>query len=276
MKCFYEHCTENLLECSLVKFNKTRLNCVEKNVAYEEKYLNKKKHFDSLLDLKFCTIKSRNIFIKTNKCEQNFREKGKYNSLSNISNDYLIDSNNIKDRSLLGLCSIFSDCIYNIFNSDTYNIKYIETISSEIDSYISYIISEENNLSFSFFYHIPLKNSISNYELLALIRQAYTYHIMETIQNLYKFLSISKISIYMKVPYYTLTIFNNILNNIECSLIYMQGRICGINHIDKIVEEKFKKENDDKEKDGEELFFKAALMLAQSAYQDSLQVIRNI
>lgn len=98
MKCFYEHCTENLLECSLVKFNKTRLNCVEKNVAYEEKYLNKKKHFDSLLDLKFCTIKSRNIFIKTNKCEQNFREKGKYNSLSNISNDYLIDSNNIKDH----------------------------------------------------------------------------------------------------------------------------------------------------------------------------------
>ncbi|KYN95585.1 hypothetical protein PRSY57_1248000 [Plasmodium reichenowi] len=197
------------------------------------------------------------------------------NNLVNISNQaHVISGIFISHfRSLLGLCSNFSDCIYNIFNSDTYNIKYIETLSREIDSYISYIISEKNNLSFSFFYHIPLKNSISNYELLALIRQAYTYHIMETIQNLYKFLSISKISIYMKVPYYTLTIFNNILNNIECSLIYMQGRICGINHIDKIVEEKFKKENDDKEKDGEELFFKAALVLAQSAYQDSLQLL---
>lgn len=220
------------------------------------------------------TIYINNEFTQL-KDRSNYNNK---NNLVNISNQaHVISGIFISHfRSLLGLCSNFSDCIYNIFNSDTYNIKYIETISSEIDSYISYIISEENNLSFSFFYHIPLKSSISNYELLALIRQAYTYHIMETIQNLYKFLSISKISIYMKVPYYTLTIFNNILNNIECSLIYMQGRICGINHIDKIVEEKFKKENDDKEKDGEELFFKAALMLAQSAYQDSLQVIRNI
>ncbi|EWC87223.1 hypothetical protein PFNF54_03999 [Plasmodium falciparum NF54] len=217
------------------------------------------------------TIYINNEFTQL-KDRSNYNNK---NNLVNISNQaHVISGIFISHfRSLLGLCSIFSDCIYNIFNSDTYNIKYIETISSEIDSYISYIISEENNLSFSFFYHIPLKNSISNYELLALIRQAYTYHIMETIQNLYKFLSISKISIYMKVPYYTLTIFNNILNNIECSLIYMQGRICGINHIDKIVEEKFKKENDDKEKDGEELFFKAALMLAQSAYQDSLQLL---
>ncbi|ETW17341.1 hypothetical protein PFFVO_03773 [Plasmodium falciparum Vietnam Oak-Knoll (FVO)] len=217
------------------------------------------------------TIYINNEFTQL-KDRSNYNNK---NNLVNISNQaHVISGIFISHfRSLLGLCSNFSDCIYNIFNSDTYNIKYIETISSEIDSYISYIISEENNLSFSFFYHIPLKNSISNYELLALIRQAYTYHIMETIQNLYKFLSISKISIYMKVPYYTLTIFNNILNNIECSLIYMQGRICGINHIDKIVEEKFKKENDDKEKDGEELFFKAALMLAQSAYQDSLQLL---
>ncbi|ETW47913.1 hypothetical protein PFMALIP_04034 [Plasmodium falciparum MaliPS096_E11] len=217
------------------------------------------------------TIYINNEFTQL-KDRSNYNNK---NNLVNISNQaHVISGIFISHfRSLLGLCSKFSDCIYNIFNSDTYNIKYIETISSEIDSYISYIISEENNLSFSFFYHIPLKNSISNYELLALIRQAYTYHIMETIQNLYKFLSISKISIYMKVPYYTLTIFNNILNNIECSLIYMQGRICGINHIDKIVEEKFKKENDDKEKDGEELFFKAALMLAQSAYQDSLQLL---
>ncbi|SOS80030.1 conserved Plasmodium protein, unknown function [Plasmodium sp. gorilla clade G1] len=217
------------------------------------------------------TIYINNEFTQL-KDRSNYNNK---NNLVNISHQaHVISGIFISHfRSLLGLCSNFSDCIYNIFNSDTYNIKYIETISSEIDSYISYIISEENNLSFSFFYHIPLKNSISNYELLALIRQAYTYHIMETIQNLYKFLSISKISIYMKVPYYTLTIFNNILNNIECSLIYMQGRICGINHIDKIVEEKFKKENDDKEKDGEELFFKAALMLAQSAYQDSLQLL---
>ncbi|SOV24020.1 conserved Plasmodium protein, unknown function [Plasmodium sp. DRC-Itaito] len=219
------------------------------------------------------TIYINNEFTKL-KDTTNYYNK---NNLVNISDQaHIISGIFISHfRSLLGLCSKFSHCIYNIFNSDTYNIKYVETISSEIDSYVSYIISEKNNLSFSFFYHIPIKNSISNYELLGLIRQAYKYHIMEAIQNLNKFLSISKISIYMKVPYYTLTIFNNILNNIECSLKYMQGRICGINHIDKVVEENFKKGNHDKEKNGEERFFKAALVLAQSAYQDSLQLLSD-
>ncbi|CRH02902.1 conserved Plasmodium protein, unknown function [Plasmodium relictum] len=178
-------------------------------------------------------------------------------------------------RRFLGLCANFSDCIFNIFDTDEYQIKYLSTISRDSDSSISYSITTKNNLVFSFIYYIPIKNSISDYETLTLIREAYEYHIMESLKNVNKFLSISNISIYMKVPLYTLNVFNNILNNIECSLRYMEGQTCKFIHINEIVEKKFGHYLKNNNYYKKEIYLKIALILAQSAYQDSLQLLND-
>ncbi|SOV16248.1 conserved Plasmodium protein, unknown function [Plasmodium gaboni] len=173
MKYFHQYCTENLLECSLVKFNKTRLNCIEKNVAYEEKYLNKKKHFESLLDLKFCTIKSRNIFIKTKGCDDNFRDKGKYDDpLSYLSNDNLIDNNNNK---IYNNININEDILNNnglLKNDVEYSVYFILRQWSEKhmeDDYFEYSKKNDNKKISVFKSYVIIgkhthRNSICLYE----------------------------------------------------------------------------------------------------------------
>ncbi|CRG97112.1 conserved Plasmodium protein, unknown function [Plasmodium gallinaceum] len=180
-------------------------------------------------------------------------------------------------RKFLGLCANFNDCIFNFFDSDKYQIKYLNTTSEENDSSITYSITTKNDLIFSFIYHIPIKNSISDYEILSLIREAYIYRINESLKNVKKFLSISNISIYMKVPSYTFNVFNNILNNIECSLSYMEGKTCKYLHISKSVEENFQHllKGNKNNNYNKEIYLKVALILAQSAYQDSLQLLSD-
>ncbi|EUD66524.1 hypothetical protein C922_03158 [Plasmodium inui San Antonio 1] len=49
--------SENVLEYALLAVNHSRINCVQKNVPFEESYLIKKKKHDHLLDLKFCHLR---------------------------------------------------------------------------------------------------------------------------------------------------------------------------------------------------------------------------
>ncbi|SCO69214.1 conserved Plasmodium protein, unknown function [Plasmodium vivax] len=49
--------SENVLEYALLAVNQSRVNCVQKNVPFEESYLIKKKKHDHLLDLKFCHLR---------------------------------------------------------------------------------------------------------------------------------------------------------------------------------------------------------------------------
>ncbi|CAA9990151.1 conserved Plasmodium protein, unknown function [Plasmodium knowlesi strain H] len=49
--------SENVLEYALLAINQSRINCVHKNVPFEESYLIKKKKYDHLLDLKFCHLR---------------------------------------------------------------------------------------------------------------------------------------------------------------------------------------------------------------------------
>ncbi|GAW82845.1 hypothetical protein, conserved [Plasmodium gonderi] len=51
--------SEHVLEYALLTINKNRINCVQKNIPYEESYLIKKKKYDNLLDLKFCHIRRK-------------------------------------------------------------------------------------------------------------------------------------------------------------------------------------------------------------------------
>ncbi|GAW83849.1 hypothetical protein, conserved [Plasmodium gonderi] len=211
-------------------------------------------------------------------------------------------------RGFLGLCTNLSDYIFTIFNSDKYEVKYIKSESTDNKNIISYFITSRNKLNFSFFYNTPLKKGISDFEILALMREAYIYYIVEALKNLNKLVSISNISIYFKVPTHTLPIYNRVLDNLNCSLDFMRGEeSCKkAGHINKLVLEtlhpyvKLNHTNDPanhysaagedyndnilnneqwnryiNSARSQEMYFKAALILAQSAYQDSLQLLMD-
>lgn len=207
-------------------------------------------------------------------------------------------------RKFLGLCSNFSDYVYNIFNPNKYDIKNLNTISEEDNNFIIYSIKGKDDFDFDFdfllYYNIPLKSRISDYETLGLMREAFTHYINETIKNMNKFISISNISIYIKIPKSTVYIFNNILNNLECSIYYMQGKKCEyISDINETIIQKFHSymkhdelENNsistDKNGDSNNknnsmnissnkmgIYYKIGLTLARAAYQDSLQLLKD-
>ncbi|SBT84921.1 conserved Plasmodium protein, unknown function [Plasmodium ovale] len=200
-------------------------------------------------------------------------------------------------RSFLGLCANFSTCIYSIFNPDMYKVKYLTNTSTGKNNSIEYSITSngDHSCSSSFIYDIPLTDGISDSEALVLMREAYTYFIIEALHNLSKYLSISSISIYMRIPRHSLDVFNNILNNIECSLNYIHGMGCKMSHINGAIQDGFRSyvkgdvddevgandtlgssspsSNDNHRKKG--VYFKAAITLAQAAYQDSLQLLND-
>ncbi|SCN63709.1 conserved Plasmodium protein, unknown function [Plasmodium chabaudi adami] len=200
-------------------------------------------------------------------------------------------------RKFLGLCSNFSDYVYNIFNANEYDIKNLNTISEEDNNLLIYSIKGKDDFDFLLYYNMPLKSRISDYETLGLMREAFTHYINETIKNMNKFISISNISIYIKIPKNSVYVFNNILNNLECSMYYMQGKKCEyISDINKAVIQKFhsymkqgKLENKptsiDKSEDSNNknnissnkmgVYYKIALTLARAAYQDSLQLLKD-
>ncbi|CXI17415.1 conserved Plasmodium protein, unknown function [Plasmodium berghei] len=100
MNLYDEDCSlDKLLPNSIFLINKYRIDNVKKNIPYEEKYLNKKKHFDNLLDLKLCCIKKK-IGIK---------------DISYIKEDNKIDSKNGKKN----LCQ---NIIEQPFNNNKDNI----------------------------------------------------------------------------------------------------------------------------------------------------------
>ncbi|CAD2106003.1 conserved Plasmodium protein, unknown function [Plasmodium vinckei lentum] len=201
-------------------------------------------------------------------------------------------------RKFLGLCSNFSDYVYNIFNTNEYDIKNLNTISEENNNLLIYSIKGKDDFDFLLYYNIPLKSRISDYETLGLMREAFTHYINETIKNMNKFISISNISIYIKIPKNSVYVFNNILNNLECSMYYMQGKKCEhISDINEAVIQKFhaymkqdelenkptsigkseynnnNKNNISSNKMG--VYYKIALILARAAYQDSLQLLKD-
>ncbi|ETB58334.1 hypothetical protein YYC_03954 [Plasmodium yoelii 17X] len=127
----YEDCSsDKLLPNSIFLINKYRIDNVKKNIPYEEKYLNKKKHFDNLLDLKLCCIKKK-IGIKH------------ISSITDIKEDNHIDS---KDGNKNLYQNIVEEPVNN--NKDNKNEKEknqtyckINGISiSEVENYYVYFI----------------------------------------------------------------------------------------------------------------------------------------
>ncbi|CRG95895.1 conserved Plasmodium protein, unknown function [Plasmodium gallinaceum] len=140
MKLYFENCfSENILESSLFKINKNRFNSVQKNIPYEEKYLNKKKHFEHLLDLKFCTIKTRNIVADPNQY---------------ISND----NDNLNNNEF---------CVYFILRQwskfeNEYNKNKGENNSKKVKSYV--VIGKHTHNNFKCFYE-EFQVEIINYNV---------------------------------------------------------------------------------------------------------------
>ncbi|CXJ29079.1 conserved Plasmodium protein, unknown function [Plasmodium berghei] len=260
-------------------------------------------HFENKIETAASFIEWGIIYINNSMISGLKRQQVKTNKqIVNVSSQAnLISSIYISHlRKFLGLCSNFSDYIYNIFNPNEYDIKNLNTISEEDNNLIIYSIKGKDDFDFLLYYNIPLKSRISDYETLGLMREAFTHYINETIKNMNKFISISNISIYIKIPNSSVYVFNNILNNLECSIYYMQGKRCEyISDINETIIQKFHSymkqdelENKftfiDKSEDSNNknnnmnissnkmgVYYKIGITLARAAYQDSLQLLKD-
>ncbi|CAD2106183.1 conserved Plasmodium protein, unknown function [Plasmodium vinckei brucechwatti] len=257
-------------------------------------------NFENTIETAVSFIEWGIIYINNSMINDLKRQKKKTNKqIMNVSSQAnFISSVYISHlRKFLGLCSNFSDYIYNIFNVNEYDIKNLNAISEENDNLLIYSIKGKDGFDFLLYYNIPLKSRISDYETLGLMREAFTHYINETIKNVNKFISISNISIYIKIPKNSVYVFNNILNNLECSMYYMQGKKCEhISDINEAVIQKFhsymkqdelenKPTSIDKSEDSNNknnissnrmgIYYKIALTLARAAYQDSLQLLKD-
>lgn len=177
-------------------------------------------------------------------------------------------------RKFLGLPSTFDKFVYTVYDSEIYKIKFKSAISKDTENYMVFDVTNDSNFSFSFVHTIPLQDGITDYELLKLIRAAYSTRIVKIFENLNKFLNISNISIYIKVPKYAVDVIHHILNNVECSLSYMNGKECVHEDVKNEATKKFQKILQ-KGQYTKAVYFKIALILAQAAYQDSLQLLND-
>ncbi|EUD64854.1 hypothetical protein C922_04698 [Plasmodium inui San Antonio 1] len=227
---------------------------------------------------------------KKQKKEQPKKQKKKY---SNVSEEApLISGFFISHlRQYLGLAPNFSDYIYTIFDADKYDIKYLRSESTDEASSFLYSVRREDRLWFSFFYEIPVRSGIFPFELLALMREAYTCYVVETLRNVEKFVSISNVSIYFRVPMHAMHVFNDILDKVKCSLDLIRGSDgCRDFQFGRSVREILHPHGGGTSGDGHsgegdnrrvaaarlrERYFRAAVVLAQSAYQDSLQLLSD-
>lgn len=175
-------------------------------------------------------------------------------------------------RGFLGLCSSFNDFPYHTLHSDSYKVSYEGAESKNVEMSVIYSI-QSGESSLSYIYHIPMSSGITDYELLTIIREAYSYRIRETISNINKFLAISNMSMYVRIPKYTRKVIDTILNNIECSLSYMEGKECQHTDVNTMVHEQFKEVLLKKGINSKAVYFKIALVLSQTAYQDSLEIL---
>ncbi|VEV59391.1 conserved Plasmodium protein, unknown function [Plasmodium vinckei vinckei] len=257
-------------------------------------------NFENTIETAVSFIEWGIIYINNSMINDLKRQKKKTNKqIVNVSSQAnFISSVYISHlRNFLGLCSNFSDYVYNIFNANEYDIKNLNTISEEDNNLLIYSIKGKDDFDFLLYYNIPLKSRISDYETLGLMREAFTHYINETIKNMNKFISISNISIYIKIPKNSVYVFNNILNNLECSIHYMQGKKCEhISDINEAVIQKFhsymkqdelenqptsigKNENSNNKNNISSnkmgVYYKIALTLARVAYQDSLQLLKD-
>ncbi|GAB69302.1 hypothetical protein PCYB_147300 [Plasmodium cynomolgi strain B] len=222
------------------------------------------------------------------------RKKKKYVSVSEEAP--LISGHFISHlRQYLGLGPKFSDYIYTIFDAEKYDIKYVRSESTDEGNSFLYSVRSEDKLQLYFLYEIPVRHGIFPFELLALMREAYVYYVVESLSNLGKFVSISNVSIYFRVPMHAVHVFNDILDKVKCSLELMRGADgCKNSHLGKFVRETFQSygggtsgdthEGDNRRGEAarveeaarlRETYFRAAIVLAQSAYQDSLQLLSD-
>ncbi|KMZ96565.1 conserved Plasmodium protein, unknown function [Plasmodium vivax] len=203
-------------------------------------------------------------------------------------------------RQLLGLVPNFSNYIYTIFDVEEYTVQYVRSESTDEGNSFLYSIRREDNLVFSFSYETPMRSGIFRFEILALMREAYIYYVVESLTNLGKFVSLTKVSIYFRVPPHALHVFNDTLEKVKCSLDLMRGADgCKISHLGRSVREVLQSYGGkDQAKSGggtsggthegggednrraeaallRETYFRAAIILAQSAYQDSLQLLSD-
>lgn len=216
-------------------------------------------------------IHINNLFTSIKKSSQHNK------NIINVSNDtaHIINGLYISHlRKFLGLPSTFDKFVYTVYDSEKYKIKFKNALSKDTENYMFFNITNDSNFSFSFVQTIPLQDGITDYELLKLIREAYSARIIQIFENLNKFINISNISIYIRVPKYTVDVINYILNNVECSLSYMNGEECVHEEIKNEATKKFQNILK-KEQYRKAVYFKIALILVQAAYQDSLQLLND-
>ncbi|KJP87598.1 hypothetical protein AK88_02766 [Plasmodium fragile] len=192
-------------------------------------------------------------------------------------------------RQYLGLEANFSNYVYTIFDADTYYIKYVRSESTDEGNSLLYSITSEDKIRFDFIYESPARSGIFPFELLALMREAYIHYVVEALTNLNKFVSISNVSMYFRVPEYALHVFTDVVEKVKCSLDLMRGVDgCKISHVGKSLRDVLKsyggvtggstQEGDNRREETARLrdtYFRAAVVLAQSAYQDSLQLLSD-
>ncbi|CAA9991280.1 conserved Plasmodium protein, unknown function [Plasmodium knowlesi strain H] len=192
-------------------------------------------------------------------------------------------------RQYLGLVANFSDYVFTIFDPDKYDIKYVRNESTDEGNSFLYSVHCKDNLQFNFSYDSPVKSGIFPFEILALMRQGYIYYVVEALNNLDKFVSISNVSIYFRVPVHALHVFNDILDKLKCSLDLMRGAEgCKIHQLGNTIRNSLQsyggatsassdEGNTRRVEAGllRETYFRAAVVLAQSAYQDSLQLLSD-
>ncbi|ANQ10879.1 Uncharacterized protein PCOAH_00051860 [Plasmodium coatneyi] len=192
-------------------------------------------------------------------------------------------------RQYLGLGANFSDYVFTIFDADRYDVKYVRSESTDEGNSFLYAVQSEDQLNFYFSYDSPVRSGIFPFELLALMREAYLYYVVEALTNLGKFVSISNVSIYFRVPVHALHVFNDILDKVKCSLDLMRGADgCKMPHLGKSIREALHSyghpiggnanEGDNRTVEADllrETYFRAAVVLAQSAYKDSLQLLSD-
>lgn len=216
-------------------------------------------------------IHINNLFISIKKSAQ------QENNIINVSNSAapIISGLYISHlRKFLGLPSTFDKFVYTVYDPEKYKIKFKSALSKDTENYIFFDVTNDINFSFSFVQTVPLQDGITDYELLKLIREAYSTRIDQIFENLSKFINISNISIYIKVPKYTVDVINHILNNVECSISYMNGEECVHEDVKNEVSKKFQNFLK-KGQYTKAVYFKVALVLVQAAYQDSLQLLND-
>ncbi|CAD2087959.1 conserved Plasmodium protein, unknown function [Plasmodium vinckei lentum] len=106
MNLYDEDCSsDKLIPNSIFLINNYRIDNVKKNIPYEEKYLNKKKHFDNLLDLKLCCIKKtigkKHIPLITDIKEDNYATNSKDGGKSlyqNSTDSFNSNKDNIDEK----------------------------------------------------------------------------------------------------------------------------------------------------------------------------------